>query len=129
MKLFLQRVGEYDGATYGVLLFDGRPRFVTLEEAWRENRRNVSCIPVGKYRCVEFASRRFGGTYLVEGVVGRSGILFHAGNTAKDTQGCILVGTSFSNVSGGGGIVSSGLAFSRFLQLLKGVKSFDLEVR
>ncbi len=128
MKIELVRVREWDGAVYGVLVIAGRPRFVTLEEAWRGNERNVSCIPLGKYRCIEYVSKKFGSTYLVEKVPGRDGILFHWGNTARDTQGCILVGSSFNPELGGNGITNSVKAFFRFMQLLKGAKEFELEI-
>jgi hypothetical protein len=129
MKIELVRVREWDGAVYGVLIIAGRPRFVTLEEAWRDNQRNVSCIPVGGYRCIEYASKKFGSTFIVTEVPGRDGILFHVGNTARDTEGCILVGSSFNpELGGGGGITNSGRAFYKFMKLLSGVKEFELEI-
>lgn len=129
LDIELIRVKEFDEATYGVLVINGRPRFVTLEEAWRNNQRNNSCIPKGEYRCSEYASKKFGITYIVENVPGRDGILFHYGNTPKDTEGCILVGGSFNPELGGHGIANSVKAFFRFMQLLKPDKVFKLTIR
>ena len=71
-----------------------------IEPPWRDNRRNVSCIPAGRYLCVPHVSPRFGRCLLVSGVPGRSHILFHAGNVGGDrslglhthTHGCLLPG-------------------------------------
>lgn len=89
----------------GVLLvrpFD-RPEFpvaLTLEDAWRNNERGVSCIPAGTYICKRFESVRFGSTFLVTNVPGRDSILFHAGTSHKDTRGCILLGRAFMVMEG-----------------------------
>lgn len=51
------------------------------------------CIPVGIYPVWLKSSRKFGRNMpTVCDVIGRSGILFHSGNTYRDTNGCILVG-------------------------------------
>jgi hypothetical protein len=129
IQIILDRIGEDEEQTYGVLKIGGRPRFVTCEDKWRKNQRNVSCIPCGRYICIEHDSPKFGWTYLVTDVPGRSHILFHAGNTHVDTRGCILVGSSFNHVPGRAGIVSSRAAFGHFIQLLRDVASFELVVR
>lgn len=75
-------------------------RCVTIEPPWRDNRRNRSCIPPGRYRCVWSQSPRFGWVYRLEEVPGRSHVLIHAGNFGGDTAlgyssntlGCILPG-------------------------------------
>lgn len=51
------------------------------------------CIPCGDYPIMMKPSRKFGRLMpAVCDVSGRNGILFHSGNTFRDTQGCILVG-------------------------------------
>jgi hypothetical protein len=74
---------------------------VTLEPPWYDNRRNVSCIPAGKYRCSRLESPSKGSRYQVLNVPGRDAILFHTGNWAgderaglkSDSEGCIMLGT------------------------------------
>ena len=63
---------------------------------WKNNVRNISCIPDGKYdvrlRLPRESATREYIHLLVQDVPNRDWILFHRGNTAKDTSGCILVG-------------------------------------
>ena len=68
----------------------------TLENPYINNERNISCIPEGEYK-VRLRLARESATrdylhLLVQDVPNRDWILFHRGNSAKDTSGCILVG-------------------------------------
>ncbi len=67
--------------------------WVTVEEEWQGNRPNISCIPADTYRCRRVQSPKFGDTFEVMDVPGRTHILFHALNTEEGTQGCIGVCT------------------------------------
>ena len=83
-------------STIGELFLNGERICDTLENPWVDNQRNVSCIPEGVYP-VRLRLPRESGTrdylhLLVQEVPNRDWILFHRGNTAKDTSGCILVG-------------------------------------
>lgn len=126
----LLRLGGGGADVLGVLHLNGRPIAVTLELAWRNNARNVSCIPLGRYRCVRTVSPRFGDTFAVVGVPDRSGIVFHAGNTAADTQGCILLGAAYGEPRANGmrTVVGSRVARDRFRRELEGVREFWLDV-
>lgn len=113
-KLKLTRVGEFDDATLGVLSVDSRPICVTLEDLWKENEKMVSCIPKGKYEIEWHTSPKFGECYILKNVPNRSHILIHAGNTAADTHGCILLGLMFNTVSKRAAIQSSRAAIDVF---------------
>ncbi|MCU0949509.1 MAG: DUF5675 family protein [Burkholderiaceae bacterium] len=87
--------------TFGGLFLDGALLGHTIELPWRENARQVSCIPTGTYRVRWSRSprlRRF--TYEILDVPGRDGIRVHEGNFAGDkaagfdshSLGCPLVG-------------------------------------
>ena len=83
-------------STIGELFLNGEKICDTLENPWVDNQRNISCIPEGVYP-VRLRLPRESGTrdylhLLVQEVPNRDWILFHRGNTAKDTSGCILVG-------------------------------------
>lgn len=126
--LRLVRVSEVAGVSLGVLCIKGMPEFVTLEEAWRNNERQVSCIPAGKYKVRRVLSPKFGATFEVCDVPERSHILFHAGNTHKDTLGCILLGTTWGKVNGDPAVLQSKAAFNRFMLLMNPVSETDLVV-
>lgn len=127
-QLRLVRVSEYAGATMGVLCIDGSPDYVTLEDAWRGNERMVSCIPVGRYIVKPRVSPKFGNTWQVTGVPERDHILFHAGNTPKDTNGCILLGLQFGKMGGDPAILASRSAFLQFLDKMSDCKEAELIV-
>lgn len=140
----LVRVADTGLATFGCLLKDagGYPFALTLERPWRANRPSIgdlpgSCIPPGEYRCMRCRaspdynfrdSPRFGDTFQVFNVPGRSQILFHKGNLEDDTRGCILVGESFNYVAGRPGITASAQGFAEFLAYLAGESEFRLRI-
>ncbi|OAE37632.1 DUF5675 family protein [Agrobacterium tumefaciens] len=85
-----------NGAVVGRLAGLSKPIY-TLEDEWRNNARGSSAIPVGTYRCVPHGWEpnspvKFKRVWHLLGVPGRDAILIHAGNTHKDTLGCILPG-------------------------------------
>ena len=89
LTLVLER--EYlTGGTNGTLLLYGKPVCDTIELPWLDNRRNVSCIPEGRYRLMRTRTRHFGFGLRVMDVPGRSGILIHPANdAATELRGCI----------------------------------------
>ena len=83
-------------STIGELFLNGELMCDTLENPYIINERNISCIPEGEYK-VRLRLARESATrdylhLLVQDVPNRDWILFHRGNSAKDTSGCILVG-------------------------------------
>ena len=96
INLLILRDTFTDESTIGELFLNGERFCDTLELPYRDNQRSISCIPTGEYK-VRLRLPRESGTrdyihLLVKDVKNRSHILFHKGNTAKDTRGCILVG-------------------------------------
>lgn len=122
MIVVLYRFESEDTGTIGRLLFPGGELYA-IEPPDRGNARGESCIPAGIYTCAEVQSPRFGRTYEVLNVPGRTHILFHAGNwggdEAKglrtDTDGCILPGMEVGKISGQRGVSGSKAALDQFL--------------
>jgi len=127
-QLRLVRVTECNGATLGVLCLDDSPEFVTLEDAWRDNERQISCIPQGRYKVKLHRSPRFGVVYRVEDVPQRSDILIHAGNTHKDTHGCILLGMQFGKLGSNSAILASRSALVQFMEKMGNTPEAQLVV-
>lgn len=87
-------------STIGELFLNGKFQAHTLELPWKDNERSISCIPEGKYNVRMRYPRESGSRdylhLLVKDVPNRDYILFHKGNSAKDSRGCILTGQSAS---------------------------------
>lgn len=106
MKIDLHRKYKKDGYTIGNLSINGKSICDTLEDTDRELTSDMSeedikkrkvfgktAIPVGEYKVVMTYSNRFKKQMpLLLDVKGFSGIRIHSGNTAEDTEGCILCG-------------------------------------
>ena len=121
--LELIRLEEGDQGTFGVLRIQKELFCVTLEPTDNLNELGKSSIPAQQYRCKRHNSIRFGETYLVMNVPGRTGILFHPGNTVHDSAGCILLGQYKDKLLGDRAILNSGQTFRSFMELLK---DFDI---
>lgn len=116
MELLLQRIARRDTYTIGRLYIDGQYFCDTIEDADRglrqdlplsvnmaKKRRGVTAIPVGRYRVTlgvkspKYSKKKqydFTRGYMprLVNVPAFDGILIHIGNTAADSEGCILVG-------------------------------------
>lgn len=96
MKLLLQREPSTKQSTPGKLFIDGQFECHTLEDIVRPRGVKVygqTAIPAGTYQVVLTMSPRFKRVLpLLLNVPGFEGIRIHPGNTAEDTDGCILVG-------------------------------------
>ena len=121
MKLTRLKTSEH--GTFGRLQLPSGTVLSTLELPWKDNQRQISCIPPAIYQCDIVNSPKFGRVYQVKDVPNRSHILIHAGNWTKDTQGCILVGMSNNDTQ----LFESRKALNLLMNELNG-QSFKLEV-
>lgn len=96
---------------------DRRRVATTLELPWRDNEPFRSCIPAGIYDVSPRTSERFKRHFQFNDVQThpRYAILIHAGNRAKDTEGCILVGDSYFMLSNEPAVRSSRRALNDLL--------------
>jgi len=107
MRILLQRHALKAGYTIGRMEINGRYFCDTLEDTDRGLRESMTedeiaalkvkgatAIPTGTYRIdMQTRSPRFGRVLpRLVSVKGYAGVLIHSGNTAADTEGCILVG-------------------------------------
>jgi hypothetical protein len=116
MELNIKRIARRETYTVGRLYIDGKYFCDTLEDKDRglrqdmpvaviraTKRKGITAIPTGRYRITlavqspKFSKRatyQFCNGYLPRliNVPGYDGVLIHSGNTARDTEGCLLVG-------------------------------------
>jgi len=116
--------------TFGQMFVDGAKQCETLEDPVREVEgapvtnwkvKSDTAIPRGRYRLVVDRSEKFSKRASAKAghpvdvlmphllnVPGFDGIRIHSGNTEKDVEGCILVGTARSDI----GILNSRVAYN-----------------
>lgn len=122
MKIYLIRFSSDDQGTKGILIAPGFT-CCTLELPWKENKCNISCIPESIYNAYIRWSNRFGTTYYLKDVPGRSFILIHKGNLAgdktkgfkTDVEGCILLGNRFGLLNNQLAVLNSRITFDNFM--------------
>lgn len=110
--------------TIGKLYIDGQYFCDTLEDTIRKEKiAGKTAIPAGKYKVKKTYSPRFK-KQLPEilNVPNFFGVRIHAGNTAKDTEGCILLGLNKTK----GAVINSQNAVAFFMD--KTPDQFDLEI-
>ena len=127
MQLTLIREQSTDYSTSGTLLVDGKFECFTLEDVVRDKKvLGETAIPAGNYKVIIDMSNRFKRLLpLLINVPGFVGIRIHPGNTDKDTEGCILVGTSRRKDFVG----NSRLAFGALFAKLQAAKSITITVK
>lgn len=86
------RENPVDGAIPSVLYVDGVQYCYGLEN-------DLYKIPTGNYPLYSGYSEKFGKNKLYLSVPGRTGIMFHGGNTKDGSKGCLLVGRNRSGAT------------------------------
>lgn len=145
MELLLKRIARRETYTIGHLYIDGKYFCDTIEDKDRgltqsmpqaviraTKRKGVTAIPTGLYRITmdvrspKFSQKRYERNYgFCDGylprlinVPGYEGVLIHIGNTAKDTDGCILVGKNTKV----GKVLESRATFVKLYEKMKNAK-------
>ena len=133
MKLVLIRHARRADYTIGRLEDENGMKICdTLEPTWRDYRGGElkipkkSAIPEGSYRVVVTKSRRFQKYLpLLVGVPGFEGVRIHAGNTSRDTEGCILVGQNIQV----GKVLWSRITLEKLMRLIENEKEIYLTIK
>lgn len=145
MEILLKRIARREAYTIGHLYLDGVYFCDTIEDRDRgltqemseavirtTKRKGITAIPAGRYRVTmdvkspKFSMKKYARNYgFCDGylprlinVKGFDGVLIHIGNTAKDTDGCILVGRNTKV----GKVLESGITFRKLYEKLKKAK-------
>lgn len=130
LQLDLIRQPSANGCTIGQLFINGKFFCYTLEDVVRATGKvpGATAIPAGTYRVTIERSPGFNIiTPRLHGVPGFEGVLIHAGNSAADTRGCILVG--LAKLPSNTKIYKSVDAFQALMGKLLDATSISLTVR
>ena len=89
--------------TFGHLLYDNEFVCHFFELPWRNNKKEVSCIPEGEYHFkIIDRHERLGLCYYCETKIkGRSEIFIHVANTTNEIKGCLVSVTTLRSDVGG----------------------------
>ena len=125
-RFILTRTAKTDRGVYGTLKEEFKEPFaVTHERAWHDNKKNISCIPPGRYIMkraiygISKAKNKRYQSFVLMNTPGRTGIFLHIGNKIEDSRGCILIGEYFDPVLNSKRKVIPGILGSK-----KGFKEF-----
>ncbi len=130
LQATLTRKSDDGVQTLGELVIGGFTA-KTLERPWKNNQRDISCIPKGTYLCKYlFSMGHLGWTYAVQNVQGRTGIRIHSGNYVGDVEGCILLGNAYEDINNDGevDIINSKITIKAFETLMQ-KKDFTLIIQ
>ena len=133
MELILTRIARKAEYTIGRLEDEnGKKLCDTLEPIWWNydggelKIPKKSAIPEGSYRVVVTKSQRFQKYLpLLVGVPGVEGVRIHAGNTSRDTEGCILVGQNLQV----GKVLWSRITLEKLMKLIENEKEIYLTIK
>jgi|GEM_PF-1530797 len=116
------RLEQTEQGALGALIVDGEYFGSTLEPDEGDPQKHQ--IPHGTYKCRRFHGQRFKDTFEVL-VEGHTAVLFHPGNTEKDTLMCVLMGKYPGWLTGQRAVLNSGATFNRFMKHFEGTDEFE----
>jgi hypothetical protein len=128
MLIEVKRFEFKDTYTVGKMYIDNIYECYTLEDVVRKGAKvnGQTAIPTGTYNLIINHSNRFNRDLpLLENVPNFTGVRIHAGNTSAHTEGCILVGTTWS---GKDFIGNSKVAFNKLFEKLKKAKTATIKI-
>jgi len=128
MLIEVKRFEFKDTHTVGKMYVDGIYECYTLEDAVRNGTKVLgkTAIPIGTYKLIIDASTRFKQDmpHILD-VPDFTGVRIHAGNTSADTDGCILLGSTWA---GKDFIGNSKIAYKKFFDKLKQNKTVSITI-
>jgi hypothetical protein len=126
MELKLERDELKDDCTLGKLYIDGVFFCYVVEDKVRKEKiKAVTAIPYGRYKVIVNMSNRFKKLMpLLIDVPFFEGVRIHSGNTAEDSEGCLIVGM----VRTENGVGMSRVAFAKLMEKLKGQNNIYITI-
>ena len=138
MEILIKREEFTKESTIGSMFIDGKFFCYTLEDYDRDLNKDgdlndageakvfgLTAIPKGKYKVIVDYSNRFKKTLPhILNVPGFEGVRIHNGNTAKDSEGCILIGSTKSKNFVGDSVNT----LKKFLSLISKEKTINLQI-
>ena len=128
MKLSLIRESRTENFTLGELFIDGQFFCYTVEDKVRPLGEKVfgkTAIPAGSYKVIINMSNHFKKEMpLLLNVPNFEGVRIHSGNTAEDSEGCIIIGM----VKTDNGVGMSRVAFTKLMDKIKG-QELTIEIK
>lgn len=103
----------------------------SLERGWRNNQKNVSCVPEGTYKLkLEYSPRFRKDLWELYGVPGRSECKFHAANYWRQLNGCIALGFKHKDIDGDGDpdVTSSRNIMNKFHHMMAGQSESEVKI-
>jgi hypothetical protein len=128
MLIEVKRFEFKDTYTVGKMYIDNIYECYTLEDVVRKGAKvnGQTAIPTGTYNLIINHSNRFNRDLpLLENVPNFTGVRIHAGNTSQHTEGCILVGTTWT---GKDFIGNSKVAFNKLFEKLQKAKKVTIKI-
>ena len=128
MLIEVKRFEFKDTYTVGKMYIDNIYECYTLEDVVRKGAKvnGQTAIPTGTYNLIINHSNRFNRDLpLLENVPNFTGVRIHSGNTSANTEGCILVGTTWP---GKDFIGNSKVAFNKLFEKLKKAKKVTIKI-
>lgn len=121
----------------GTFGFLGLPdwRCATIEEIWKENQRNVSCIPVGTYR-LRHAVHHIStpdpdddyDCYEIVDVPNRSAIHIHIAQNILDLMGCVGLGSRHGLLKKHWAVMQARKTFAEFMARMNALERQDSDL-
>lgn len=131
----LTRFAETPHGVFGEITLPSGRKLYTVEQHWRNNAQNVSCIPAGIYALRKRVSPkvlriapRYPQAWEVTNVPGRTFIMVHPANRATELEGCISVGLSLTFLDGEWAVGSSQDAYGIFMAELAEAEEHVLRI-
>lgn len=133
-KITVIRDTYSDMGTFGKLYIDGKFFCYTVEQLWKDNLPEVSCIPEGTYQLKlrfspivqKSSDGEFSEGYEITNVPGRKYVMVHAANTFDQLKACLACGDSLGFVNNKWAVLNSKTTFKKLMHKLEEKNDWEM---